>query len=149
MDTLGITREPDFCQIRDWCWIINNNINFHLRFLPRKMTKFFKKSKKPYFGAILGTFNLGQKEISRKKELCQVLNIPIIYHLSKNQKKQMSHSWEKCRTDGWTDRQQWFYRTLRSTGSKNPKKDILGLLYPNMGKNKFYQKLISVTIERL
>ena len=51
------------------------------------MTKFFKKSKKPYFGAILGTFNLGQKEISRKKELCQVLNIPIIYHLSKNQNK--------------------------------------------------------------
>ena len=58
------------------------------------MTKFFKKSKKPYFGAILGPFfqDLGKNEFSWKKGLCQFLNIPIIYHHAENQKKIISHS---------------------------------------------------------
>ena len=53
------------------------------------MTTFLKKSKKPYFGAILGTFspNFGNNEFSRKKGLCQFLNILIIYHCAKNKKK--------------------------------------------------------------
>ena len=35
------------------------------------MTRFFKKSKKPYFGVILGSFcqNLGKKSFSEKKAL--------------------------------------------------------------------------------
>ena len=71
------------------------------------MTKFIKKSKKPYFGAILGTFCpiLSKNEFSWKKGLCQLLNIPIIYHIAKNEKELINHSWEKCRTDGRTDRQ--------------------------------------------
>ena len=36
------TREPEFFQIRDWGWNINNNISFHFTLL----TKFFKKYKK-------------------------------------------------------------------------------------------------------
>ena len=58
------------------------------------MKKFFKKSEKLYFGAILRTFgpNFGKNVFSRKKELCQFLNISIIYHFAKNQKKLMSHS---------------------------------------------------------
>ena len=58
------------------------------------MTKFFTKSKKPYFGAILGSFwpNLGKNEFSWKKGPCQFLNIPITYHHTKNQKKLMLHS---------------------------------------------------------
>ena len=82
------------------------------------MTKYFKKSKKPYFAAILRPScpNLGKNEFSWKKGLCQFLNIPIIYHQAKNQKKLMIHSWKKCRTDGRTDRQRWFYKTLRRTG---------------------------------
>ena len=95
-------------------------------FREKLKTKFSKKSKKPYFGAILDPFcpNLRKIEFSWKKGLCQFLDIPIIYHHAKNQKKLLSHFWEKCqtdgRTDGWTnrqtDRQWWFYRTLRRTG---------------------------------
>ena len=46
------------------------------------MTKIFRKSKKPYFGTILGPFwpNLGKNEFAWKTGLCQFLNIPIIYH---------------------------------------------------------------------
>ena len=41
------------------------------------MTKFFKKSKKPYFEGILGPFwpNLGEKKV-----VSIFVNIPIIYH---------------------------------------------------------------------
>ena len=50
------TQDPEFCQIL-W-WNINNNVSFYLRLFPRKtnMIKFFKKSKKPFLGAILGSF---------------------------------------------------------------------------------------------
>ena len=53
------------------------------------MTKFFKKSQKPYFVAILGPFwpNLDKNEFSWKKGLCQFLDILIIYHRAKNQEK--------------------------------------------------------------
>ena len=30
------TQEPEFCQIWDWWWNINNNISFHFRLFPRK-----------------------------------------------------------------------------------------------------------------
>ena len=57
------------------------------------MTTFFKKSKNKYFGAILGPFcpNLGRDEFSWKKELFQILDIPINYHRAKNQKKLTKH----------------------------------------------------------
>ena len=42
------------------------------------MTKFFKKPKKLYLGPFCP--NLSKNEFSRKKELCQFLDIPIIYH---------------------------------------------------------------------
>ena len=103
-----ITREPEFCQIKDWWWNINNNINFHFELFTRKtINKIFQKIEKPYFGAILDPFckDLGKNEFSWKKRLCQFLNILIIYHHTKNQKKIMCHSWGKCRTDGRTDRQ--------------------------------------------
>ena len=54
---------------------------FNLDYFQKKlMAKFFKKSKKSHFRAILSPF-------SWKKGLCQFLNVPIIYHLAKNQKK--------------------------------------------------------------
>ena len=75
-------RELEFCQIWDWWWNINNNISFHFRLYTRKTNdkNFFKNPKRTYFGVILGPFypNLG------KKELCQFLDIPIIYHCAKN-----------------------------------------------------------------
>ena len=54
------------------------------------MPKFFKKAKKPYFGAILVTFcpNLRKNEFSWENGLHQFLNIPIIYHRAKDQKKE-------------------------------------------------------------
>ena len=88
-----------FCQMC-W-WNINHNISFLLKLFSRKtsMTKFFKKSNKSYFGLILGLFcpNLGKKKFSWKKELCQFLNIGIIYHCAKNQLNLMNHSWENFR----------------------------------------------------
>ena len=78
---------------------------------------FSKHRKNPNFRAILGPFcpNLGQKFFFLDKK--GSVSIPIIYHCPTNHKKQMSHFWEKYWTDGWTDRQQWFYRILSMTGS--------------------------------
>ena len=45
------------------------------------------KKKKKNFGA-----SLVKNEFSWKRGLCQFLNIPIIYHHVKNQKKLISHS---------------------------------------------------------
>ena len=61
-------------------------------FQEKLMIKFFKKSKKPYFGAILGPYfpDLGKNEFSWKKVICQFLNIPIIYHHAKKSEKTMS-----------------------------------------------------------
>ena len=76
-----ITQEPEFCQISYWWWYTNNSMSSHFRLFLRKMIKFFKKSKNPYFGAILNPFypNLGKNEFSWKNGLCQFLKIPIIY----------------------------------------------------------------------
>ena len=54
---------------------------FILHYFQEKLTsKFFQKSKKPYFGAILGPFypNFGKNKFSWKKVRCQFLNISII-----------------------------------------------------------------------
>ena len=61
------------------------------------MTKFFRNPKDPILGAfwtLLDPFgpNVGSNEFSWKKELCQILNIPIIYHRAKIQKKLITHS---------------------------------------------------------
>ena len=39
-----------------------------------------------------------------EKELCKFLNIAILYHRAKNQKKLTRHSWGKYWTYGWMDR---------------------------------------------
>ena len=70
------------------------------------MTIFFSKyPKNPILGNILDPFcpNLSKNEISWNKELCQFLNITIIYHRAKNQKKLIGYSWEKCQTGRQTD----------------------------------------------
>ena len=81
-------------------------------FQEKLMTKFFKKPKKKknYFRAILGPFcpNLGKHECSWKIGVCLLLDIPIIYHCAKSQKKLFVHFWEKRRIDGETERQTWF-----------------------------------------
>ena len=62
-----MTREPEFWQILDWWWNINNNISFHLWLCPGKTKKtIFQKTKKKLFGVILGPFpqNLGKNEFS-------------------------------------------------------------------------------------
>ena len=62
---------------------------FNLHYFQKKlMTKFFRKCKKSYFGAILSPFYLylGKNEFSWEKDLCQVLNIPIIYNHAKIRK---------------------------------------------------------------
>ena len=86
------------------------------------MTKFSNNPRNPLFWGHFGPFLLkfGQKWIFLEKK--GSLNIPIIYHRAKNQKKLLNHFWQKRRTDGRTDRQTdrqwWFYRTLRMTGTQ-------------------------------
>ena len=74
-------------------------------FQEKLITKFFKKSKIPYCGAIFGPFcpNLDKNWFFWKKGLCQFVNITIIYHSLKIRKKLMTCSWEKCWTDGLAD----------------------------------------------
>ena len=57
-------------------------------FQEKIMTDFFKKKKKLFWGHF-GLFcpNLDKNKFSWKKGLSQFLNIPIIYHCAKNQKK--------------------------------------------------------------
>ena len=119
-----------YSQILDWWWNTDNNISFHFSLFSEKINdKIFQKIQKKTYVAILGTFcpNLGKIEFSCKKRLCQFLNITIIYHRAKNQKKLISHSCEKCLTDSGTDRQtdgqmyrrRWFYRTSVEWGCRN------------------------------
>ena len=108
----SITREPEFCQIWDWCCNINRN--FILDYFRKKLkTKF---SKNPYFATILHSFskNMGKNEFSWEKGLCHFLNIPVIYHHTTNHTKTMSLSSEKCQTN--EERQRWFYRVIRTNG---------------------------------
>ena len=104
-----ITRDRKFCQM-SW-WNINNNISFHFRLFPRKITwqKFSKNPKKP----ILGPFCpiLGKNKFSWKKGLCQLLNILIIYHCAKNQFNLIRHSWENSWTE--TPKTSLFHQFLR------------------------------------
>ena len=52
-----ITWEPEFCQIWDWWWNINNNISFHLRLFPRKTNdRIFQKIRKTQFWDHFGPF---------------------------------------------------------------------------------------------
>ena len=78
-------------------------------FQEKLMTKFIKKYKKLYVGAMCSFSpflpKFRQKWIFLEKRLCQLLNIQIIYHRAKNQKKLICHSWRKCWTDGWMGRQ--------------------------------------------
>ena len=44
-----ITQKPEFCQLWDWWWNINNNISFHFRLFPEKTNdKIFQKIQKTY-----------------------------------------------------------------------------------------------------
>ena len=79
-----------FCQI--WVWWWNNNTSFRFRLFPRKTNP-----KNP----ILRPRKI---EFSWKKELCQFMNIPTIYHRAKNQIK--NHKPYLRKTTNWrTDRQ--------------------------------------------
>ena len=121
---------------------INNNISFHFRLFSRKTNnKLFKNSKKTCFGAILSPFcpNLGKNEFSWKKRLSQFLNIPIIYHRPKKPEKTDEPFLRKMpnwRMNRRTDRQMWFFRTLRRT--RGPIKNR------KSWKNQMWKKLLQL-----
>ena len=115
---LPITGESVFCLMWNWWWISITILVLILDYFQEKlMTKFFKKSEKPYFGVIWGLFcpNLGKNEFSGKKGT--------FYHFSNYipWRKICEKNWwlnpEKNveRTERQTDRQ-WFCRTLCRTG---------------------------------
>ena len=67
--------------------------------------KFLKNPERTYLGPFYP--NLGKNEFSWKKELCQFLDIPIIYHRAKISKKYWAISEENSKlTDRETDRQE-------------------------------------------
>ena len=123
---LPITGESVFCLMWNWWWISITILVLILDYFQEKlMTKFFKKSEKPYFGVIWGLFcaNLGKNEFSGKKGT--------FYHFSNYipWRKICEKNWwpnpEKNaeRTERQTDRQ-WFCRTLCRTGSINDVQDM-------------------------
>ena len=73
------------------------------------MTKFFKKSKKPYFGAILGPFcpNFGKNEFSCKRALSifKYFNYLPLCKKSEKTKEPFLRKNLNCWTDRQTDRQ--------------------------------------------
>ena len=89
-------------------------------FREKLIPKFFKKSKKPYLGAIFGPFfpKFWQKWISPEKGVLSVFKHFIYLSSCKKKKTLMSHSWEKRRTDERIDRQRWFYRRICRPGAQ-------------------------------
>ena len=71
------------------------------------MTKFLKKSKKPYFWVILGPFYqiFGKNEFSWKKGLYQFLNISIIIVLLCQKSERTNEPFLRKRLNSWTDRE--------------------------------------------
>ena len=77
-----ITWEPEFFQIWDWWWNINNNISFPFRLFLRKTNdKIFQKVLKKLFRGQFGSFllKLGQNCFLWKRGFCLFLNIPFIF----------------------------------------------------------------------
>ena len=77
-----ITWEPEFFQIWDWWWNINNNISFPFRLFLRKTNdKIFQKILKKLFRGQFGSFllKLGQNCFLWKRGFCLFLNIPFIF----------------------------------------------------------------------
>ena len=92
-------------------------------FQEKLMTKIFRKSKTLFWGHF-GSFmpKFGQNEFSCKNGL-SVLKCSNYLPLYQQSQNSMSHSWEKCQANGWTNR--WtnrqtdrqtdrIYRTLRN-----------------------------------
>ena len=118
----SITREPEFCQISDWWWNINENNSFHFRLFPGKlMTKFFQKSKKTLFWCHFGQFlpKFREKWIFLEKRA--LTGFKYSNYLPRSKKSEnynnrflikMLNCWW---TDKQTDREPWFCRTLHGT----------------------------------
>ena len=88
-----ITQEPEFCQIWD-CGGDINSISFHFRYFSKKTNhKIFQKISKTLFWDHFGPFlpKFRKKINIPEKKSCQFLDIPIIYHRAKNQKKLTNH----------------------------------------------------------
>ena len=101
----SITRGPEFCQMSNWWWNINNNISLHFRLFPRKSND----NSFQYNNLIWSRFGpflpkLKQKWIFLEKRAQSVFKYSnYLPSCQKSEKKLMSHSWEKCHAK--TDRQ--------------------------------------------
>ena len=118
---IKILHFKESCNLIGWQHLAHNlrtkisTLVFILDYFQEKLTwqNFSKITKNFIFRLFWALFGLIWAKINfPEKRLCQFLNIPIIYHCVKNQKKLMSHSWQECLTVGWIDRQQLFYRTF-------------------------------------
>ena len=88
------------------------NIRFHFRlFLGKTKDTIFQKIQKTLFwgpfSALFSRFwqkSFFLENFFKFSQKNRFLTIPVICHHAKNQKKLVSHSWEKSWTNRWTDR---------------------------------------------
>ena len=80
------------------------------------MTNFSKNQKSPFHGAILCPLclYLGKNKFSCKKGLCQFLNIPIIYHCTRETNRQISRQTENGNFIGASVRRESKMKNKRS-----------------------------------
>ena len=106
---LVITQEPEFYQIWDWWWNINNNISFQFRLFPRKTNdKMFQKIQKNLFRGHFGPFlpKFGQKWIFQEKWVLSDLRYYNYLPLrQKSEKTNLSfvRKMQNSRMDRWTN----------------------------------------------
>ena len=70
----------------------------------------------PFWSKFILFSQLSVQQVQLSKiSLCHILVYMAKYPYAKNWEKPMSRYWEKCLTDGgtdrWTDEKDWFYRT--------------------------------------
>ena len=131
-----ITREPEFCQIWDWWWNINNNIGFHFKLFPGKNNdNIFQKVQKTYLAAIWALFaQIWTKMNFPEKRALSVITysnyIPLCQKSGKTIEPFLRRT-PNWRTDGRTDRQTDNHFIGPSIGwrSKNQKDSTCNILW--------------------
>ena len=109
---LAITWEPDFSQACSFCRMLMNHKNFHFTKLPDKNDDvIFLKSPKAMFLGHFWSF-LPDGDFFQKIRLCHTQLYMDPWHHAKFQKKLMRQFRESLRTDGRTNGQTQFFRTL-------------------------------------
>ena len=113
-----ITGNPELCQMWGWCWNITINISFDFRLFPRKPNdKIFQKIEENRFWdheTILAFFaQIWAKVNFHGKKVLPVFKSSNYIPSCQKSGKVLCHSWGKCWTDRWMNRQMKGWRGNR------------------------------------